>query len=416
MPTRAIATQIVKKIVDAGYIAYFAGGWVRDNLMGHPSDDIDIATSAPLEVVTSLFPKTIALGVSFGIVVVVEEGHPFEVATFRKDIDYVDGRRPTRVESATPEEDAQRRDFTINGMFYDPLKERLYDFVDGQKDISLQRICAIGDPTRRFAEDRLRMMRAARYATRFDFTIEPQTLRAIQVHAHTLLASVAIERVWQEFKKMAQFNKCAEGLVLLHRLCLLSTIFPILKDVSIEEIQRRVIRVNHFPKDVPTVALLLELFPDFSVKEALEFCDTFKLSNQDKQFVQFYYEARHMLMMPEEWQDQLENIEWVRFYAHALHDLCMDMIATYYPDEKKRLFFQMHTARKKYLEQDIQRLVLKKPLVSAHMLTSAGISPGPSLGILLREAERIAANFHLDDADEVLTFLRASPLWPPSAF
>src|SRR5580692_5664748 len=120
MPARPAATEVVKKLVDAGFTTYFAGGWVRDFLMQHPSDDIDIATSASVEEVQALFPKTIPVGVAFGIVIVVQDGFQFEVATFRKDRGYVDGRRPSGIDPAAPEEDAIRRDFTINGMFYDP--------------------------------------------------------------------------------------------------------------------------------------------------------------------------------------------------------------------------------------------------------------------------------------------------------
>lgn len=182
MPTRAFATSVVKRLVDAGHIAYFAGGWVRDFLMKHPSDDIDIATSASVEQIQSLFPKTIPVGIAFGIVIVVEQGHQFEVATFRKESGYLDGRRPTNIEPASPEEDSQRRDFTINGMFWDPLQEKLYDYVEGQTDLKKGIIRAIGDPHQRFLEDRLRMIRAARYATRFHFPIEIETRQAILAH------------------------------------------------------------------------------------------------------------------------------------------------------------------------------------------------------------------------------------------
>src|SRR3984885_11348242 len=191
MPAQKDAIAVVKKLSEAGHIAYFAGGWVRDFLMQHPSDDIDIATSATVEEVQSLFSKTIPVGSAFGIIIVVEGTHQFEVATFRKEFGYFDGRRPTRVERATPEEDALRRDFTINGMFWDPLEKKLYDYVGGQEDLHQGLIRAIGNPHERFYEDRLRMMRAVRYATRFHFPIEAKTYEAIRDHAHALLPSVA---------------------------------------------------------------------------------------------------------------------------------------------------------------------------------------------------------------------------------
>lgn len=235
----ALAKQIVQTLVKAGFTTYFAGGWVRDYLMNHPSDDIDIATEAPVDVIQKIFPKTIPVGLAFGIVIVVVEGHQFEVATFRKEKAYVDGRRPTHVESATPEEDALRRDFTINGLFWDPLTKTLYDYVEGQKDLTLGIIRAIGDPHARFLEDRLRMIRAVRYSTRFNFTIEIETDQAIIAHAKSLFPSVAIERVWQEFHKIARFGKLDISFLELYRLGLLTTIFPELQKLKLQELEKK---------------------------------------------------------------------------------------------------------------------------------------------------------------------------------
>ena len=294
MPARDAATRVVKKLVNAGFTAYFAGGWVRDFLLKRPSDDIDIATSASVEEIQALFPKTIPVGVAFGIVIVVQDHFQFEVATFRKERGYVDGRRPTSIEKATAEEDAQRRDFTINGMFYDPMTEMLLDFVDGEKDLRKGIIRAIGSPHERFSEDRLRMMRAVRYSTRFDFPIEAETLKAIAAHAHSLLPAVAMERVWQEFKKMSQFAHFDKGLVILHQLGLLSTIFPSLASVSTEEIEKRTLPIDSFPKDTPAIAELLELFPAQSLQQDLELCDYLKLSNQEREIVTFLHRTRSL--------------------------------------------------------------------------------------------------------------------------
>lgn len=140
------AFVIVDTLSKAGFIAYYAGGWVRDLLLQHPSDDIDIATNAPPETIQALFPHTVPLGIAFGIVLVIIDHHGYEVATFRKDIDYKDGRRPNRIEFATAMEDAKRRDFTINGMFYDPLEEKILDYVGGQEDLQKKIIRAIGNP------------------------------------------------------------------------------------------------------------------------------------------------------------------------------------------------------------------------------------------------------------------------------
>jgi poly(A) polymerase len=411
MPTRQIAAAIVKKLVDAGHIAYFAGGWVRDFLMKRPSDDIDIATSASVEEVQALFPKTIPVGVAFGIVIVVEEGHQFEVATFRKDRGYTDGRRPTGIDPATPEEDAQRRDFTINGMFYDPLTNTLHDFVHGQRDIQKKLIQAIGDPRERFLEDRLRMMRAVRYSTRFDFQIDPKTLAEIRAQAHTLLPAVAMERIWQEFKKMSQFAHFDKGLTMLHELGLLPTIFPQLKEISTEEIAKRVRFIEKFPKETPTIAELLELFPSLSLEEKLELCDNLKLSKEDREFVRFYHHAQEMLNMPQEWQNQLELVEWAHFYAHPHASLYLQIIATHLGSSH---FLSDHAKRRDSLHSAIQRIQTKQPLVRAEDLMREGISPGKMMGTLLAEAERIAINHQLETTASVLALLKKSPLWTAS--
>lgn len=411
MPTLAIAKKIVRKLSDAGHIAYFAGGWVRDFLMKHPSDDIDIATSASVKEIQSLFSKTIPVGVAFGIVIVVEDHHQFEVATFRKEGGYVDGRRPTSIEPATPEEDAHRRDFTINGMFYDPLKQQLYDFVGGQKDIKKEIIRAIGNPHARFAEDRLRMMRAVRYSTRFHFPIEPETLQAILAHAGDLFPAVAMERVWQEFKKMSLFAPFDRGLITLHRLNLLQTIFPDLKTTSIEEIQQRVQYIEKFPKPAPTFAELLELFPHYGLDQILGLCEYLKLSNQEKQFATFYHHAQKLLSMPESWLNKLELIEWAQFYADPHAEACVQIFAARLPQMQKELFLNTHAKRKQLLDQVIMRIRSKSPLVNAERLMKEGIRPGVEMGKLLKEAERISVNQGIEDREEVIRLLKLSPLW-----
>ncbi|HSX13482.1 MAG TPA: CCA tRNA nucleotidyltransferase, partial [Chlamydiales bacterium] len=219
------ARFIIDTLTKAGYIAYYAGGWVRDLLLQHESDDIDIATNAPPETIQALFPHTVPLGIAFGIVLVIVEHHQYEVATFRRDVDYADGRRPTKIEFATAIEDAKRRDFTINGMFYDPLQNQILDYVEGQADLKKKIIRAIGNPHERIKEDRLRMIRAIRLACRFNFTIEPQTQEAIRFHAKEIFPAVAIERIYQELTKGHDFKKLPEMLLELHSFGLLETIF-----------------------------------------------------------------------------------------------------------------------------------------------------------------------------------------------
>jgi putative nucleotidyltransferase with HDIG domain len=198
--TEYTALKILKQIRKAGFTAFFAGGSVRDKLLGREAKDYDIATSATPDQIEALFPKTVAVGKAFGVIVVVEDGTETEVATFRADGGYQDGRRPDSIEFYGAEEDAKRRDFTVNGMFYDPVEDKVIDYVGGQIDLEKKIIRAIGDPDRRFAEDHLRMLRAVRFAHTLGFEIEPATRAAIQKHAPDL-AKISAERIENEFSR-----------------------------------------------------------------------------------------------------------------------------------------------------------------------------------------------------------------------
>ncbi|MDD3276702.1 MAG: CCA tRNA nucleotidyltransferase [Kiritimatiellales bacterium] len=220
------ALKILTQIRMAGFTAFFAGGSVRDRLLGRAAKDYDIATSARPEQIEALFPKTVAVGKAFGVIVVVEDGTETEVATFRTDGGYQDGRRPDSVEFCGAEEDAKRRDFTINGMFYDPLEDKIFDYVGGQEDLKKKIIRAIGDPDRRFAEDHLRILRAVRFAQTLGFEIEPATRAAIQKHAPDL-AKISAERIENEFSRtLTESLRPGDALKELVELGLMESIIP----------------------------------------------------------------------------------------------------------------------------------------------------------------------------------------------
>lgn len=193
--------RVVQTLVDAGHAAYFAGGCVRDELMGLEPDDYDVATDARPEQVADIFHRTQAVGESFGVMLVRLMGHTIQVATFRTDGVYSDGRHPDEVHYSDAEHDARRRDFTINGLFEDPLNDRIIDYVDGRADMDAQIIRAIDEPERRFSDDHLRMLRAVRFAARFGYAIEGETADAIRRHASNL-EGVSRERIGQEVKRM----------------------------------------------------------------------------------------------------------------------------------------------------------------------------------------------------------------------
>lgn len=217
--------KIYHKLVENGHKAYLAGGCVRDALLGIQANDLDLATDATPESLERLFPKTVPVGKSFGVMLVVEEGISFEVATFRSDGTYKDGRRPEAVVYTTPEEDALRRDFTVNALFYDINQGRVLDFVGGLKDLADKKIQAVGDPEERFKEDHLRLLRAVRFAAQLGFEIESETFSAIQRLASSV-KSVSAERVHEEIFKLLKSKDSFVGLRLLQESGLGKALFP----------------------------------------------------------------------------------------------------------------------------------------------------------------------------------------------
>jgi poly(A) polymerase len=224
-PMEKTAREIAARLRENGHIAYFAGGCVRDIVRGETPKDFDIATDAKPETVQKLFPRTYPVGAHFGVIIVLENGFQFEVATFRSDAAYIDGRHPSAVHFSSPEEDAKRRDFTINGMFYDPVAEEVIDFVGGRADIDAKLLRAIGDPAQRFAEDRLRMLRAVRFATVLDYTIDNQTWDALVADA-TSINEISAERIRDELMRIFLSPNRVRGWDLLDSSGLMRAILP----------------------------------------------------------------------------------------------------------------------------------------------------------------------------------------------
>src|SRR6266576_475291 len=224
-PMEKTAREIATRLRESGHLAYFAGGCVRDIVRGQVPKDFDIASDAKPEVVQKLFPRTYAVGAHFGVILVVENGFQFEVATFRSDEAYIDGRHPSAVHFSSPEEDAKRRDFTINGMFYDPVSEEVIDFVGGHADIAAKLVRAIGDPVQRFAEDRLRMLRAVRFATVLDYQIDPTTWDALIANAASI-HEISAERIRDELVRIFLSPNRGRGWDLLDASGLMRAILP----------------------------------------------------------------------------------------------------------------------------------------------------------------------------------------------
>jgi tRNA nucleotidyltransferase/poly(A) polymerase len=227
----AAAMDIVERLVNKGYTALFAGGYVRDMLLcSGEQGDIDIATDAAPEEVTRLFANTVAVGARFGVIVVVHRRIPFEVATFRSDAATGDGRRPSSVSFTDARHDAHRRDFTINGLFYDPRSEKVLDYVAGRKDLRAGVIRAIGEPEARFKEDYLRLLRAVRFAARLGFSIDRATWEAVTTHAR-YITGISAERIFAEYDRMLRNNHPDRALSLLSESGLLRNTIPEVADL-----------------------------------------------------------------------------------------------------------------------------------------------------------------------------------------
>ena len=219
------ARRIVQKLREHGHEALFAGGCVRDRLLGRVAHDIDIATSARPQEVQKLFPRTVAVGAQFGVVVVIEQGVECQVATFRSDGAYLDGRHPESVTFSDARGDALRRDFTVNGLFFDPVEERVLDFVGGQADLRSGIIRCIGDPGERFMEDKLRLLRGVRFSATLGFSVEPETWVAIRSRAAEIV-TVSAERIRDELVKIFLHPSRLRGFDLLDESGLLEIVLP----------------------------------------------------------------------------------------------------------------------------------------------------------------------------------------------
>lgn len=296
---RAFAVRVVETLRERGFETYWAGGCVRDQLLGFQPKDYDVATAAHPSQVREVFGtrRTIAVGAAFGVIEVLGnkgEGQ-IEVATFRRDSGYSDGRHPDAVHFSTPEADAARRDFTINGLFYDPIDDRVIDFVGGRDDIVGKTVRAIGDAHARFTEDKLRLLRGVRFATTYGFALEDQTRRAIDAMAGEITV-VSVERIAVELERMLVHRHRVNAVQLLRDTGLLAKILPEVTEVanndslaltlaSLEELAE--------PSFALVLATLLQAFVDAAAAGVI--CRRFKLSNDIRQRVQWLLAHKHAL-------------------------------------------------------------------------------------------------------------------------
>jgi len=292
MTNREAAISIIRSLRSAGFDALLAGGCVRDMLLRRRAKDYDAATSATPKEVMKLFRRTLKVGAKFGVVIVLVGKQQVEVATFRSESGYADGRHPANVRFCSAQEDAKRRDFTINGMFYDPVKRKVIDYVGGKKDVKKRLIRTIGVPDERFSEDYLRMLRAVRFSTQLDFEIETNTYSAIGKNAKKI-TKISGERIAAELESMLASPNRGYGVRLLHKSRLAEVIF---KGYSKKKSDAAVKVLQQLPMRVNFCLALAAMFADCTAEFAVEKIRLLKLSRNRMRHLKFLLSNRSVLL------------------------------------------------------------------------------------------------------------------------
>lgn len=404
---REDALAIVRRLRDAGHTAYLAGGCVRDMLLGIEPKDFDVATDAPPDRVRALFINTQAVGAKFGVILVRQGKSVIEVATFRADIDYEDGRHPREVKFTDAQDDAQRRDFTINGLFLDPIENHVIDFVGGQADLKARILRAIGEPNHRFEEDHLRLLRAVRFAARFDLTIEEKTAAAILNHAEQL-KRISPERVAEELRLMLTPPSRIRAWEMLWQFKLVQVIFRTLP----EQPERP---GALFPHVAPGASISFSLalaafvasyrdsvnayrFMEFpEVKRSIQACrTTLKISNDESEHMREILDLSPLL------QDHPPSIAAMkRFLARQNSSDAIKLIEAITRMESS-------TPRHSWLLQQFSELlkgdVAPPPLVTGDDLAGKGLKPGKLYKRVLDETYDAQLEDRVRDKSQALAF------------
>ena len=396
---REAAVGIVRKLCAEGHVAYFAGGCVRDMLLGLEPKDYDVATDAPPDRVLDMFPLTKEVGAAFGVVVVRCGKHDIEVATFRKEAGYSDHRRPDSVTFTDAEEDAKRRDFTINGMFFDPTSGEVIDFVGGRDDLERRVLRAIGDPDERFSEDYLRMLRAVRFAARLGFSFEQDTEIAIFDNAKNI-RHISAERVRMELERILCAPSREKGWELivatgLHEhivsgldwwVCGLHSPTWILADLPHDEIP--------FPLALAAIFLPLEEI----APTAVDACRLLKCSEKEVYGVEWLLRGLKIVHAEPELAD-VKQLMANKLWPHLLRLVRADLIARNQP-------LRPFTSLAMRAGSIPKEKVAPAPLVTGDDLIEMGLKPGPLFGRIIREIRRGQLNEFVNTRETALTLAR----------
>ncbi len=395
MNSRAFAIEVVQQLQQAGYQALWAGGCVRDQLLGLTPKDYDVATEATPDQVRNVFghKRTLPIGASFGVITVLgpRTADPIEVATFRRDGAYSDGRRPDAVEFTDAREDAMRRDFTINGMFYDPAADEVIDFVGGQKDLAAKRIRAIGVADQRIEEDKLRMLRGVRFAAKHQFEIESGTLQAIQQRSAEI-SVVSNERIGAEMQRMLADPNRATAVKLLRQAKLLAAVVPDgqLLFASEDQWQQTLGQLQALqPNDFCAAAtILLRPVLDSVGADAIMKC--WKLSNDQRKTIAFASKQQSVLT-------DSPNEPWSQVQPLLLSPYIESTIAVMEAcgDEDSVKFLR---ERLSWPEEKLN----PEPLLTGQDLIQAGVSPGPEFKAMLTQCRAKQLDGELTTKEQAL--------------
>jgi poly(A) polymerase len=404
MTEREFAMEVVRTLQRAGFRALWAGGCVRDELLRLPPHDYDVATDATPDQVMKLFRRSLAIGAAFGVVEVIGPRGPdhkhltVEVATFRSDGSYTDGRRPDSVVFSSPEEDAQRRDFTINGLFYDPIAEQLHDFVGGRTDLVAKVLRAIGDPMARFTEDKLRVLRAVRIAARFELTIDPGTLAAARRIAPQI-AVVSAERIAEELRKLLSHSNRTRGVELLHEFGLIEVLFPELAGRVTNEAPH-VASLNREASFELSLASLLHALPRQQVEVI---ADRLKLATAEK--VRIGWLVAH--------QDVLRDAPTLRLSKLKpllAHPGSRELIAMH-----RSLGYEAGAAFSEHLlDESTPEELDPLPLITGDDLKRLGLKPGPEFKRLLDAVREAQLDGRAHSKEDGLRLVRERLPHPPA--
>ncbi|MGB2988309.1 MAG: CCA tRNA nucleotidyltransferase [Phycisphaerae bacterium] len=393
------ALHTIKTLRAKGYVALLAGGCVRDRLLNRTPKDYDVATDATPERVKQIFPRSRQVGAKFGVMLVRKFGHDIEVATFRTDGPYSDGRHPDVVTFGSDEQDARRRDFTINGLFFDPIDDRVIDYVDGRSDLEAGIIRTIGDPDHRFAEDHLRMLRAVRFAARLGFEIEPATTQAIKRLARHLV-NISAERVWIELEMILTDPARARGWSLLVELDLCKHLTTAWRHRADDDagIQARLAALPPQPIDaaLAMTAVLHARGPD----EAKSICRALRLSNRVTDAVVWMIDSLPALR--DEGSLELADLKLLmaeESWPQLLDLLQVDLVAT----EADCAAYERVCTRAAAIPPEG---VAPPPLLTGADLCDLGMSPGPRMGEILKAVYRAQLNEQIAAREEALALAR----------